>query len=184
MSGYDLAQAAERLAGRFWPGSRSQVYAELARLKLLGLVHGAEIAQDRRPDRRLFHLSGQGEQALDSRLESPDLAEPRFRLPFLLETLLGHRTAPGRTAALPREVRADVLAQARDRGALAAVTDYADAAYARLTVSFLVRLAETMAARAADAEAARPAGRLAIDPRRASSTGAAAIFAAVPRGSA
>ena len=44
MSGYDLAQAAERMVGRFWPVSKSQVYAELARLEPLGLVQGTEIA--------------------------------------------------------------------------------------------------------------------------------------------
>jgi len=176
MSGYDLAQAAERSVGRFWPISKSQVYAELARLEPLGLVQGTEIAQDRRPDKRLFHLTTQGEEILDSWLASGDLAAPRFRLPFLLKIFLGHRTAPEHTGELLREVRAGAMAQAEELAALLAVLARPEATYARLTVSFLLRLAETTAAWAQEAEAALPADRIGIDPRRASSTTAAALF--------
>jgi PadR family transcriptional regulator AphA len=180
MSGYDLAQAADATVGRFWPVSKSQVYAELARLEPLGLVRGTEIAQERRPDKRVFRLTGQGEEALDAWLESDDLGAPRFRLPFLLKVFLGHRTAPGRSAAQLQEVRARALAEAQELEALLAVLDHPDAAYARLTVSFLLRMAETTAAWAHDAQASLPPGRISIDPRRGSSTVAAAIFQAVP----
>jgi DNA-binding PadR family transcriptional regulator len=180
MSGYDLAQAAERSVGRFWPVSKSQVYAELARLEPLGLVQGTEIAQDRRPDKRVFRLTERGEEALDAWLESDDLGAPRVRLPFLLKVFLGHRADPGRTAELLQEVRAGALAQVKELEALMAVLDHPDATYARLTVSFLLRLAETTAAWATDAQASLPLGRIAIDPRRGSSTVAASVFRAVP----
>jgi PadR family transcriptional regulator, regulatory protein AphA len=179
MSGYDLAQAAERTVGRFWPVSKSQVYAELARLEPLGLVQGTEIAQDRRPDKRVFRLTEPGEEALDAWLESADLAAPRFRLPFLLKIFLGHRAAPGRSAALLQEVRDRALAQVQQLEALLAVLDHPDAAYARLTVSYLLRMAETTAAWARDAQASLPPGRISIDPRRGNSTVAAAMFQAV-----
>jgi PadR family transcriptional regulator, regulatory protein AphA len=180
MSGYDLAQSAERTVGRFWPVSKSQVYAELARLQPLGLVQGTEVAQDRRPDKRVFRLTERGEEALDGWLESDDLAAPRFQLPFLLKIFLGHRTAPGRSAALLQEVRARALAQVQELEALLAVLDHPDAAYARLTVSFLLRMAETTAAWAQDAQASLPLGRISVDPRRGSSTVAVAMFQAVP----
>jgi PadR family transcriptional regulator, regulatory protein AphA len=180
MSGYDLAQAAERSVGAFWPISKSQVYAELARLEPLGLVRGIEISQDRRPDKRLFHLTERGEEVLDTWLESDDLAAPRLRLPFLLKIFLGHRTAPRISADLLKEVRAGALAEAEELRALLPVMDHPDAAYARLTVSFLLRLAETTAAWAEDAEGGLPKSRLRIDPRRASSTVAAAMFKAAP----
>jgi PadR family transcriptional regulator AphA len=180
MSGYDLAQAAERSVGRFWPVSKSQVYAELARLEPLQLVQGTEIAQDRRPDKRVFRLTEQGENALDSWLESDDLAAPRFRLPFLLKIFFGHRAAPGRSADLLQEVRAGALSQVQELEALLAVLDHPDAAYARLTVSFLLRMAEATAAWARDAQASLPPGRIGIDPRRANSTVAMAMFKAVP----
>jgi PadR family transcriptional regulator, regulatory protein AphA len=180
MSGYDLAHAADAAVGRFWPVSKSQVYAELARLEPLGLVQGTEIAQERRPDKRVFRLTGQGEEALDAWLESDELGAPRFRLPFLLKIFLGHRMAPRHSAELLQEVRAGALAQAGDLEALLAVMDHPDAAYARLTVSLLLRLAETVAAWAQDAGAGLPPGRIGIDPNRAGSTVAAAMFKAVP----
>lgn len=180
MSGYDLAHAAERSVGRFWPISKSQVYAELARLEPLGLVQGTEVAQDRRPDKRLFHLTEPGEAALDAWLESADVAAPRFRLPFLLKVFLGHRTSPQRTAELLQEVRAGALAEAQELEALLAVMDQPDAAYGRMTVSFLAAQAEATAAWAQEAQASLPSGRIGIDPRRAGSTTAAALLRAVP----
>jgi PadR family transcriptional regulator AphA len=181
MSGYDLAQAAERSVGRFWPVSRSQVYAELARLEPLGLVQGTEIAQEGRPDKRLFRLTERGEQVLDSWLESEDVAPPRLRLPFLLKVFLGHRTDPRRTADLLAEVRAGALAQAEDLGALLSVMDHPGAAYARMTVSLLLRQAEAIADWARDAQACLPRERIVIDPRRARSTTAATLLGAFSR---
>lgn len=180
MSGYDLAQAAERLVGRFWPVSKSQVYAELARLEPLGLVRGTEIAQDRRPDKRVFRLTERGEEALDAWLESDDLAAPRLRLPFLLKIFLGHRTDPRSSSELLREVAAGALAESKQLEALLAALDRRDAAYARLTVLYLRRLAEMTAAWAQEAQAALPRERITIDPRRASSTVAASLLRAVP----
>ena len=180
MSGYDLAQAAERSVGRFWPVSKSQVYAELARLEPQGLVRGTEIAQDRRPDKRVFQLTEQGEEALDSWLESDELTAPRLRLPFLLKIFLGHRADPGRSSELLREVEAGALAESKQLEALLTALDGRDAAYARLTVLYLQRLADMTAAWAQEAQAALPRERLGIDPRRASSTMAASLLRAVP----
>jgi PadR family transcriptional regulator, regulatory protein AphA len=180
MSGYDLAQAAERSVGQFWPISKSQVYAELARLEPLGLVQGTEIVQDRRPDKRLFHLTEQGEDVLDAWLESGEMEAPRFRLPFLLKIFLGHRLAPERTARLLQGVRTGARAEADELGALLAIMDHPDAAYARMTVSFAVRVAEAIAAWAQDAEASLPSGRRPIDPRRAGSVTAEALFRSAP----
>jgi PadR family transcriptional regulator AphA len=180
MSGYDLAQAAERSVGRFWPVSKSQVYSELARLEPLGLIRGTEIAQDRRPDKRVFQLTERGEEALDSWLESDDLAAPRLRLPFLLKIFLGHRTDPERSSELLREVEAGALAESKQLEALLAALDRRDAAYARLTVLYLLRLAEMTAAWAQEAQEALPRRRIAIDPRRATSTVAASLLRAVP----
>lgn len=184
MSGYDLAQAAEHSIRLFWPVSKSQVYAELARLEPMGLVQGAEIAQEGRPDKRLFRLTEQGEAVLDSWLESADPGAARHRLPFLLKVFFGHRMAPERTAELLREVRAKARAEAAELSSLLAVMDHPDAAYARLTVSFGVRMTEAMAAWAEEAEACLPPERIEIDPRRVGSTTASALFRAAARLSA
>src|SRR5260221_14220087 len=179
MSGSDRAQGAERWVGRFWPISGTQVSAELARLEPLGLVRGTEIAQDRRPDKRVFHLTERGEEALDSWLESDELAAIKFRLPFLLKIFLGHRMAPRHSAELLQQVRAGALAQAGGREALLAVMDHPDSAYATLTVSLLLRLTETIAAWAQDAEAGLPPGPIGTYPRPAASPRASAKFQTV-----
>ena len=71
MSGYDLFQAVERSVGRFWPISKSQVYAELPRLESAGLIQGTDVHQERLPDKRVFRLTEAGEA------RSPDRSSPR-----------------------------------------------------------------------------------------------------------
>ena len=181
MSGYDLAQAAEHSVHRFWPVSKSQVYAELARLEPMGLVQGTEVAQDRWPDKRLFSLTEQGEQVLDSWLESADLPAARFRLPFLLKVFLGHRTDPENTAKLLRQVREGALDEAGELRELQAAMGHPAAAYAKATVSFGIRMAEAIAAWAEEAEACLPPGRIEIDPHRPGSTTAAGLLRAAAR---
>src|SRR5207245_7840449 len=82
MSGYDLHQAVDRSVRHMWPISKSQVYAELARLEPLGLVGGTDVPQERLPDKRVFSLTGAGEGGLDEWLEDPDVEAPQVRLPF------------------------------------------------------------------------------------------------------
>ena len=43
MSGYDLHQAVDRSIRHMWPISKSQVYAELARLEPLDLIAGTDV---------------------------------------------------------------------------------------------------------------------------------------------
>ena len=105
MSGYDLFQAVERSVGRFWSISKSQVYSELARLEPLGLIQGADVPQERLPDKRVFRLTEAGEVCLDEWLDHGELEDPQFRVPFLLKILFGHRRQPGDTAALLRAVQ-------------------------------------------------------------------------------
>ena len=102
MSGYDLVQAADAAVGRFWPVSKSQVYAELARLEPLGLVRGTEIAQERRPDKRVFRLTGRGEEALDAWLESADRQRPGSGCRSCSRSSLATARRPG---AVPRICR-------------------------------------------------------------------------------
>lgn len=182
MSGYDLHQAVEGSVSHFWPISKSQVYAELARLETQGLIEGTEVPQERFPDKRVFRLTPAGEHQLDGWLEGAELEAVQFRLPFLLKVLFGHRRDPERTARLLAEVRA--VAEARQdeyRLFLAALASAPDADYARLTVLYGVRMAEATAAWAEEARGLLPAGRVSIDPRRPGPQTAPAMFALAPR---
>jgi DNA-binding PadR family transcriptional regulator len=167
MSGYDLFQAVERSVGRFWPVSKSQVYAELARLEPAGLIQGTDVHQERLPDKRVFRLTEAGDEALDSWLENDELEEPQFRVPFLLKTLFGHRRPPGDTARLLRVVGEEAAAEAGQyQEFLKLLGSVPDSAYARVTVLFGLRVAEAVAAWAQEAQSLLPERAHRIDPRR------------------
>jgi len=181
MSGYDVFQAVERSVGRFWPISKSQVYVELARLEPLGLIEGTDVPQERVPDKRVFRLSEAGEEALDAWLESGEIEEAEFRVPFLLKAFFGHRRAPADTAGLLDEVRQGADNQAEQyRGFLELLGEVPDSSYSRMVVLFGMRVAEAIAAWAKEAEALLPKRRLRVDPRRQDPRYATAMFHAAP----
>lgn len=157
MSGYDLHQAVQRSAGRFWPISKSQVYAELARLEPLGLIRGREVRQERLPDKRVFELTEAGEDALDRWLDDGPLEDPQFRLPLLLKVLFGHRRVPGDTGALLRDVQDEAAARAGlYREFLDLLSTVGDTEYARITVLHALRVAEAEAGWAREAQRLLP----------------------------
>src|SRR3954462_13599697 len=94
MSGYDLAAAAERSVGHFWPISKTQVYAELRRLAAAGLAHGTQAETSGGPAKTMYELTPAGEEALDAWLAEPAVDRMGLRAPVLLKLLLGHRGAP------------------------------------------------------------------------------------------
>lgn len=60
LSGYQLAKAFDLGVANFWHALPQQVYAELAKLEKDGLVTGREVAQDSRPNKRVFTVSEAG----------------------------------------------------------------------------------------------------------------------------
>ena len=72
MSGYDLKQLADAsIKHFFWSPASSQIYGELRRLRGLGYVTEREVAQERRPDKRLYRITPEGEEVLHRWLEKP-----------------------------------------------------------------------------------------------------------------
>jgi DNA-binding PadR family transcriptional regulator len=184
MSGYDLHQAVDRSVRHLWPISKSQVYAELARLEPLGLIRGTDVPQERLPDKRVFRLTEEGEDALDDWLEHGDLEPPQFRLPFLLPALFGHRLGPKRTAELLEQVRAGAESRRDEFGALLEAMEEAPGTeYARLVVLHGLRLAEATASWADEAARRIPSYRVRIDPRRPRPRTAEAMFRMAPTSS-
>lgn len=181
MSGYDLYQAVERSVGHFWPISKSQVYAELARLEPLGLIEGTDVPQERLPDKRVFRLADAGEEALDAWLDTGELEDVQLRIPFLLKTLFGHRRPPRDTAALLEEVKTSAAGEAAKYAEFFELLGSApDAVYPRIAVLFGQRVAEAMAAWAEEAAALVPERAYRIDPRRQQPKNAPAMFKAAP----
>ncbi|MGH2720099.1 MAG: PadR family transcriptional regulator [Actinomycetota bacterium] len=104
MSGYDVGKLIDRSISRFgFQPARSQVYASLRRLVALGWATERAVTQRDRPDKRVYRVTTDGEQALRGWLESPTVEPEVVRSPFLLKVFLGAR--------VPRET---LLAQMKE----------------------------------------------------------------------
>jgi PadR family transcriptional regulator AphA len=108
MSGYDVASFAARSIAHFWPISKSQVYAELARLESDGYIVGTHVEQENRPDKRRFELTTTGEEALDSWLEADGYAPDRTRSGFLAKIFFAETMTPDQRIRLLNAYRAEV----------------------------------------------------------------------------
>ena len=70
-SGYDLKKLFDTSVRHFWQADQSQIYRTLARLLEQGLAEQEIIEQDDRPDRKVYHITGPGRQALRNWLVGP-----------------------------------------------------------------------------------------------------------------
>jgi DNA-binding PadR family transcriptional regulator len=142
-SGYELGSLAERTIAHFWPITRAHIYAELARLEAAGLVSATEVAQQRRPDKRVYAITAAGEAALDDWLISPDLGPEVRRHLLLLKVFFGDRIPPQRLASMLASERAR-LQELRDRYAatVARLEGDPDAVWRRATALYGVRCVE------------------------------------------
>lgn len=118
-SGYDLASLADRTLGYFWPLSHTLVYSGLARLGDLGWVDGVDVAQDRRPDKRVWSSTRAGRDALADWLLSPAKDVNDFRSGFLLKFMFGARMPRATLSSLLADYRESLLTTLEDLGATA-----------------------------------------------------------------
>jgi PadR family transcriptional regulator, regulatory protein AphA len=66
LSGYDLAQRMKKPIGFFWQAQLSQIYPELARLEEQGCILHQVIAQEGRPQKKLYTITEAGRSALQA----------------------------------------------------------------------------------------------------------------------
>ncbi|WP_329481787.1 PadR family transcriptional regulator [Kribbella sp. NBC_01484] len=59
-SGYELARRFDRSIGYFWPATHQQIYRVLRRMDEAGWVTHTEIAQEGRPDKKVYRVSAAG----------------------------------------------------------------------------------------------------------------------------
>ncbi len=104
-SGYEVAAWAARSIAHFWPISKSQVYAELARLEDAGLVVGTHVEQNRRPDKRRYELTSAGARALDAWVQAPGYASERRRDGLLAKFFFAERMTHGQRIQLLTDYR-------------------------------------------------------------------------------
>lgn len=77
-TGYDLKKVFDNSIRHFWPADQSQIYRTLTRLTELGFAEMEKIAQEDRPDRKVYHITEAGRADLMKWLSGPPpLDEPR-----------------------------------------------------------------------------------------------------------
>jgi DNA-binding PadR family transcriptional regulator len=99
-SGYELARRFDRSIGYFWPATHQQIYRVLRRMEEAGWVTHTEIAQEGRPDKKVYQVSAAGREELTRWLAEP--VEPAVLRDGLSVKLRG--ASLGDTSAVLREV--------------------------------------------------------------------------------
>ncbi|MFD0141607.1 MULTISPECIES: PadR family transcriptional regulator [unclassified Streptomyces] len=118
--GYELKQDLEQLLGAAYPPTNvGQIYVTLGRLEKSGLIEGEEIAQESRPNKKIYRLTDAGQEALRAWFdETAD--EPRVRDEFFMKLALAPRTGIADQIALINKQRREYLTTMRNLSKLAA----------------------------------------------------------------
>ena len=99
-SGYEIKKAFEEgPLSHIHEASFGAIYPALTELERQGLVTGREMAQEKRPDKKVYALTADGLQALHLALLAPP-ARDKTRSDFLFILFLGHLVEPPRLAEL------------------------------------------------------------------------------------
>ncbi|MES2919537.1 MAG: PadR family transcriptional regulator [Pseudomonadota bacterium] len=97
-SGYALLQRFRNSLGFFWQTTHQQLYKELHALHADGLVECEAVAQDSRPDKKVYTLTAKGGEALDHLLAAA-AAPAKIRDPLLVKLFAGRRLTPEQLCA-------------------------------------------------------------------------------------
>ncbi|MFF8607109.1 PadR family transcriptional regulator [Streptomyces sp. NPDC015346] len=121
--GYELKQDLEQLLGAAYPPTNvGQIYVTLGRLEKSGLIEGEEIAQESRPNKKIYRLTDAGREALRAWFEET-ADEPRVRDEFFMKLALAPRTGLADQIALINKQRREYLNTMRNLSKLAATED-------------------------------------------------------------
>ncbi len=100
-SGYDLARRFDASIGHFWKASHQQIYKVLGRMESDKWVESHLVAQDNRPDKKVYSITGEGRDELLRWTSLPTPVES-LRSEFAVKL----RALPfGDTAAIVDDVR-------------------------------------------------------------------------------
>lgn len=75
-SGYDLGKRFESSVGFFWKATHQQIYRELTKLEELGWITAEVIAQENRPDKKLYSVTELGKRQLIEWMVQPGELAP------------------------------------------------------------------------------------------------------------
>jgi DNA-binding PadR family transcriptional regulator len=89
MTGYEITKDFEAVYVHFWHASHQQVYRELARLNKDGRVTLKEVAQEGRPDKKVYAITKRGLEELRRWIVEPT-EPPRAQYDLLVKLLGSH----------------------------------------------------------------------------------------------
>lgn len=94
-SGYEIKKMFEDgLLGHLHEASFGSIYPALTRLEEDGLATATAMAQDKRPDKKVYRLTDKGRAALVEALTNAAPAPDKMRSDFLFALVLGHLLPP------------------------------------------------------------------------------------------
>ncbi|MER5844212.1 MULTISPECIES: PadR family transcriptional regulator [Streptomyces] len=121
--GYELKQDLEQLLGSAYPQPNiGQIYVTLGRLEKSGLIEGEDVEQAGRPNKKVYHLTDTGREALRAWFEETS-DEPRVRDEFFMKLALAPQTGLADRIALINRQRRQYLNTMRQLSKLAAAED-------------------------------------------------------------
>jgi PadR family transcriptional regulator AphA len=88
-SGYDLKKYFESSFGHFFPAGYGSIYPALATLARNGMVEFEEVAQDGKPDRKVYTITDKGREELAAGLSNPNPSH-KIRSEFLATLWFAH----------------------------------------------------------------------------------------------
>ena len=94
-SGYDLGKQFDSSVGFFWKATHQQIYRELTKLEEQGWISSEVIAQESRPDKKLYRVTELGKQHLLEWMAGP--SEPTAVKDDLLVKIFAGYLAPKET---------------------------------------------------------------------------------------
>ncbi len=104
-TGYDLKKAFDASVQHFWSATQSQVYATLKRLSEDGLVEMETVRQQDRPDRKVYHITHEGQDELRTWLNRP-LAPSAPRVEWLIKVFFADQLSNDAIAGMLEHYRA------------------------------------------------------------------------------
>jgi len=88
MTGYELNKFIEPSISHFWSTDHTQIYRLLNQLEKQGFIQSEEEQQDSRPNRKRYHITNTGDDALVKWLHSTQ-SPMKYKDPFLIQIFFG-----------------------------------------------------------------------------------------------
>jgi len=109
LSGYDLKKVFDNSVRHFWPADQSQIYRTLARLAEQGYVEQEIVRGMDRPDRKEYHITPTGREALRAWLLTP-LTSQDVRIAVLIQVFFAGQLSDEQIIALFARLAAEARA--------------------------------------------------------------------------